>query len=166
MRRYAAHTVTALRIAAAGVLLVLSPDTAAFWLVYGLAGVSDVLDGFLARRLHTDSRWGERLDSLADGALLLVCACRLLPTWNIPRWLWIGIGAVGLLRVVNLWRAHQRLGEWRCLHTGWNRVTGLLLFLLPPLVGWRGFTACAAAVCLIAAVAAMEEGRRISIGKG
>lgn len=34
--------------------------------LYSLCGVTDVLDGFLARKLHTESKAGEWLDSFAD----------------------------------------------------------------------------------------------------
>lgn len=42
------------------------PATAAFWTVYGLCGISDMADGYLARRLHAESKRGAMLDSVAD----------------------------------------------------------------------------------------------------
>jgi CDP-diacylglycerol--glycerol-3-phosphate 3-phosphatidyltransferase len=51
-----------------------------------LAVVTDVLDGYLARRLHQESEWGRLLDPLADklavAAALIYCyLARDLPLW-------------------------------------------------------------------------------------
>ncbi len=40
-------------------------------LIAGLAGLTDMLDGYLARRLAMTSDWGKMLDPLADKLMLL-----------------------------------------------------------------------------------------------
>ena len=37
-----------------------------FWIIYGLCGISDIADGWLARRLKCVTKTGALLDSLAD----------------------------------------------------------------------------------------------------
>jgi cardiolipin synthase len=56
------------------------------WLIFAIAGVSDGLDGFLAKKLDQRTRLGAMLDPLADKALLVtafVCLAwrGLAPTW-------------------------------------------------------------------------------------
>jgi len=56
--------------------------------IFFIAGVSDGLDGFLAKRLHWQSRLGGLLDPLADKALLVssfLClgGLGLLPPWLV-----------------------------------------------------------------------------------
>ena len=61
--------------------------TAAFWLII-VAGVSDGLDGYLAKRLNAVTLIGTYLDPLADKTMLIaVCLCLAhlgyLPCWII-----------------------------------------------------------------------------------
>ncbi len=59
---------------------------AAFWL-FVVAGVSDALDGFLARRLRIRSTVGAFLDPLADKALLVGVYVTLGYAGHVPQWL-------------------------------------------------------------------------------
>ena len=58
----------------------------AFWLAV-LAGASDALDGYLARRLGWRSALGGILDPIADKLLLSVCFFGLWWTGHVPTWL-------------------------------------------------------------------------------
>lgn len=59
-------------------------------LILGAAGLTDFLDGFLARRLHQRSRLGSMLDPLADKFMMLISYCLLSQTGYIP-WIVTGI---------------------------------------------------------------------------
>jgi len=68
-------------------LLLSQQMTAAFWLII-VAGVSDGLDGYLAKRLNAVTLIGTYLDPLADKTMLIaVCLCLAhlgyLPCWII-----------------------------------------------------------------------------------
>lgn len=58
----------------------------AFWLFVG-AGLSDAVDGFLARRLSCISVVGEYLDPLADKALLMSIYVTLGTEGYLPNWI-------------------------------------------------------------------------------
>src|SRR5688572_16433351 len=58
----------------------------AFWLAV-IAGSSDALDGFLARRFHWRSVLGGILDPIADKLLISVCFFGLWWTGHLPTWL-------------------------------------------------------------------------------
>jgi cardiolipin synthase (CMP-forming) len=57
------------------------------FLVFLIAGVSDAVDGYLAKRLHMTSNLGAHLDPLADKALIVSIYIALGITEAIPRWL-------------------------------------------------------------------------------
>lgn len=59
---------------------------AAFW-VFIVSGVTDALDGFLARRLHARTTLGAYLDPLADKALLVGIYVTLGVMGRLPVWL-------------------------------------------------------------------------------
>ncbi|HKJ09404.1 MAG TPA: CDP-alcohol phosphatidyltransferase family protein [Gammaproteobacteria bacterium] len=55
--------------------------------VFMIAGFSDALDGYLAKRFQWTSRLGGLLDPLADKALLISCYLSLAVLGMIPLWL-------------------------------------------------------------------------------
>ncbi|MET7243698.1 CDP-alcohol phosphatidyltransferase family protein [Methylobacterium sp. EM32] len=56
------------------------------FLVFALAGLSDGIDGFLARRYALTSRLGAILDPLADKALMLAVLVSLTLAGLVPAW--------------------------------------------------------------------------------
>ena len=66
MVKHIPNIITTLRFLGAACLLLCNPAGTAFWVIYGLCGVSDMVDGFLAQRLHAESKAGAVLDSVAD----------------------------------------------------------------------------------------------------
>ena len=93
-----ANTITFLRIAVSIVLLFCPVFSPAFYVFYIVAGVSDMLDGFVARKTNTANRFGARLDTIADFVLVVVCLIKLLPILSIPAWLYIWIGIIALIK--------------------------------------------------------------------
>ena len=57
------------------------------FLIFLVAGVSDAVDGFLAKRLGLTSDLGAHLDPLADKALIVSIYVALGITEAIPRWI-------------------------------------------------------------------------------
>ena len=153
------NILSALRLLGAVCLLPSNPAGAAFWVIYGLCGVSDMVDGYLARRLHAESKTGAVLDSVADICFVTCCAIRLLPVLQIPAWLWIWAGLIVIIKIINQISAlvvHKRL----CFpHTKANKLTGLLLFMAVPMV-FRSIVPIAI-VAGVATFAAIQEGHFI-----
>ncbi len=67
--------------------------------VFVLAGVSDALDGFLAKRFNMTSRLGAILDPAADKILLVSAYVILTLLEYIPFWLMLGVAFRDLLIV-------------------------------------------------------------------
>ena len=73
------------------VALILSADGGRSWpaaIVFGVAGVTDQVDGFLARRWNVESSFGRIADPLAD-RLLIDAAVILL--WHAGRLPWVAL---------------------------------------------------------------------------
>src|SRR6201989_1857329 len=60
-------------------------------IVFGIAGITDQIDGFLARRWHVESRFGQIADPLAD-RLMIDAAVILLAVYD--RLPWVGLGII------------------------------------------------------------------------
>ena len=69
------------------VWLIVSYRYEAALLVFAVAGVSDAVDGFLARRFDWRSRLGGMLDPVADKLLLIACFVSLGWVGALPLWL-------------------------------------------------------------------------------
>ena len=97
-----ANAISIFRIAASIVLLFCPVFSPAFYAFYIMAGVSDMLDGFVARKTNSSSRFGARLDTIADFVFVVVCLIKLLPILSIPAWLYVWIGIIAFIKAVNI----------------------------------------------------------------
>ena len=135
---------------------------AIFWTLYLLCGLSDVLDGALARAMGTVSRLGERLDTIADIIFVAVWIALFIHAMNVGRWLWIWTGVIALIKVVNVISGLAMKKGFVAKHTLANKATGILLFLLPMIIHWESIKVPSIVmICLLATFAAVQEGHLI-----
>ena len=150
------NIITLLRIAGSFSLLLCDVTDVVFWLIYGLCGISDIADGWLARKLKCVTRTGALLDSVADICFVACCAWKLLPILELPQWLWLWAGVIVVIKVVNQLSALVMSGRCCFPHTTANKWAGFLLFIAVPI------TSCTVIPIVIAAsvatFAAIHEG--------
>ncbi|MDO4176960.1 MAG: CDP-alcohol phosphatidyltransferase family protein [Bacillota bacterium] len=156
-----ANIITFFRIAVSIVLLFCPVFSPAFYVFYISAGLSDMLDGFVARKTDTVSRLGARLDTIADFVLVFVCLIRLLPVLRIPAWLYIWIVIIALIKVVNIVLGFAVQKKFVAVHSVMNKAAGALLFLLVLTIPAVGLKYSAVIVCAAATFAAIQEGHFI-----
>ena len=160
-----ANYITASRILAAFCLLFTAPFSAAFYGFYIYCGLLDMADGAVARKTHTESQLGAYLDSVADLIFVAICLVRLLPVLAVPRWLWVWMAVIVLIKIINV------VSGWVCwhrivlLHTAANRLTGFLLFLVPLLLLYLPLETLAVPLGMAATFAAIQEGHFIRTGQ-
>ena len=99
-----ANIITGSRIVFSIALLFIPPFSPMFYVVYGAAGLTDMIDGTVARKTNTASAFGARLDTIADFVFVAVCLIKLLPVLTIPLWLWVWIAVIALIKVINITR--------------------------------------------------------------
>ena len=152
-------------MAASIVLLFCPVFSPAFYAFYIMAGVSDMLDGFVARKTNTASRFGAKLDTIADYVFVIVCLIKLLPVLSIPAWLYGWIGIIALIKVVNIALGFAVQKTFISVHSAMNKATGVLLFLLPLTIPVLPLKYSAIVVCALATFAAIQEGYLIRTGE-
>ncbi len=153
------NVISVLRIAGSIGLLFCDVAGWLFWTLYALCGISDMVDGPLARNLQAESKTGAVLDSVADIVFVACCAIRLFPVLEIPVWLCIWAGIIAIIKIVNQISALVVFKRFCFLHTVANKLTGLLLFLTIPAVFLSVIPI--AVVAAIATFAAVQEGHFI-----
>ena len=101
--------------------------------LFAVAGVSDGLDGYVAKRYHYESRLGTILDPLADKLLLV--ATYIVLAWNglLPTWLMVTVVGRDLLILAGAGVYYLVVGAYEMAPTlisKFNTLTQILLGLL------------------------------------
>ena len=159
-----ANIITGSRILFSIALLFFPTFSPAFYVLYLAAGITDMIDGTVARKTGKASEFGARLVSIADIIFVLVCLVKLIPVISIPVWLYVWIGIIALIRIINIVSGFIMQKRFIMLHTIMNKVTGLLLFVLPLTVPFLEIKYTALPVCAVATFAAIQEGHLIRTG--
>ena len=144
-------------------LLFFDVGSVAFWPIYFVCGISDMADGYLARKLHCESKTGALLDSLADLVFVACCCYKLIPLLVFPKWLWIWGGAIVAIKVINQISALVIYKKCIFPHTIANKVTGVLLFVGVPLTLFQESIVSMIVIAAVATFAAVQEGHFIRI---
>ena len=128
--KHIANMLTGLRIVLSLLILAFLDDRITVFILFTAAGLTDLLDGIIARRTGTASRLGAKLDSAADIVMfgvMIVCAIVRagVALWALVPWL----AAVAAVRVGNLVIAALRFKTFAVIHTWGNKLTGVLIFV-------------------------------------
>lgn len=154
-----ADIITLLRILGTILLLFLKPLTLGFFCVYALTGLTDVLDGLIARRLKITGDFGARLDSIADLLFYTIMLIRLLPILviKLPNEIWYIVAVIFFIRISAYITAAIKYRRFASLHTYLNKFTGFAVFLIPFSIITDYAVLFCFAVCAVAALSSLEE---------
>ena len=95
--------ITVLRMAGSIALFFLQPMSVAFYIVYLVAGLTDALDGWLARKTNSATDLGAKLDSIADLMFYSAMVITMFPVLleRLPLYMWcIGI-SIFVVRLIS-----------------------------------------------------------------
>ena len=153
-----ANLITSIRILCSVALLFCAAFSPAFYALYLTAGITDMIDGAVARKTNTVSEFGSKLDTAADFALVAVCLIKLLPVLHVETWLYLWIAVIAVIKAMNIVSGYARQKKFPAVHSPMNKITGALLFALPLTLRLIDFRCSAVVVCAAATFAAMQEG--------
>ena len=162
--KHIANIVTGCRVLGSVLLLFFPVFSEAFYILYIICGFSDMIDGTLARKTNSDGELGAKLDTAADLVFVTVSLMKILPAIHIPRWLWVWGAVIASIKIGNIIWGYVSEKQFTSLHTMMNKVTGLLLFLLPLTISFVELKYSAMVVCAIATFAAIQEGVYVITG--
>ena len=156
-----ANIITGFRVLISIALLFCPVFSPVFYVLYLIAGLSDMIDGTIARRTNTVSEFGARFDTAADFVFVVVCLIKLLPVISMPVWLWLWIVMIALIKTVNIISGYIVQRKLAVVHSVMNKVTGVMLFILPLTFSIVPLKYLAIPVCAVATFAAVQEGHFI-----
>ena len=146
------------RIGFSGMLLLLFGSPILFLTFYLLAGITDIADGYIARKYGWTSRTGALLDSVADAFFFLciiLIICRNYPIIITDNLLWLIL--ILSFKLLSLIIGFIRFRKVVSIHTIANKVIGLLLFFSVPLIFFAISGLFIKAIFIIALLPAIEE---------
>ena len=157
MKKYIANIITGSRIAFSLPLLFIPLSSKWFYILYLFCGLTDMIDGTVARKTGTLSNFGARLDTVADFVFMFVCCVKILPLIHIPALLWVWsiiIASVKIFNIVSILIHRKKLIS---IHSVLNKITGFALFLLPLSLTFVPITYSVATICVLATIAVTQE---------
>lgn len=160
-----ANIITSFRIVCSVALLFCPVFSPAFYALYLIAGFTDMIDGTVARKTNSVSEFGSKFDTAADFVFVLTCLIKIIPAMEIPKWLYICIGIISVIKVVNVILGYVIQKHFVAVHTIMNKITGGLLFIFPLSLKIIELKYSAIVVCVVAMLAAIQEGYFIRSGK-
>ena len=145
------------RVVGAVLLLFTTPLSLLFLAVYGYCCITDVLDGFLARRSRSENRQGQILDSTADIVLTVCLLACLIPFLPWEGWMITWIAIIAVIRIISLGIGSMRFGQIALLHTYGNKLSAFLRYLAPFLLAFVDLTPMMVVLCTITTLTSLED---------
>ena len=155
-----ANIISCIRIVCGIALTFCSPFTKTFYALYILGGISDVLDGFIARRLNIESELGSKLDTVADIVFVSVVLIKVIGAVYIPIWIIVWVICIAIIKCVSIIKGMVKNHTLVSEHTVLNKVTGVLLFAIPLCIKsfpWQPVFILVILTCIAATIAAVQE---------
>ena len=164
MKKQIANIITSSRILSSIGLLYCPVFSDSFYVLYLFCGLTDMVDGTIARKMGAASTFGAKLDTVADFLFVIASFVKLVPVIRIPVWIWVWTAVIAVVKLVNLVWGFTQMKQMPSLHTIANKATGLCLFLLPLTMSIVDPRYTAPVVCVIATISAIQEGYYIATG--
>ena len=141
------------------ILFLLEPFSLIFFSIYTMCGITDALDGAIARLTHTQSAFGAWLDSIADVVFMASSMMILFPYlmetwagWELYALIMIA-GIKALAYIIGIIKFHRMA----MLHTWLNKITGFGVFCYPYFIKQSLIDCYTVIICVIAFLTALEE---------
>lgn len=155
-----ANIITSIRILSAIVLIFCPMFSILFFIFYIICGISDVLDGIVARHLKKETKFGARYDTIADIVFTVIVIIKVLLTVYIPTWLIIWTFIIAIIKCINIISGFIIYKHFVTEHTIINKICGIFLFFLPLCIiifSWEIVEILFILAGIIATIAAMLE---------
>ena len=164
MKKYIANIISGCRVLFSICLLFCPIFSVGFYSTYIFCGITDMVDGTISRKTNSVSEFGARLDTTSDFLFFAVALIKLLPVIHIPKWILVWVVVIAIIKICNVILGFIYKKKLISLHTLMNKITGLLLFLLPPAIQFIEIKYSLIAVCIVATFSAIQEGYYIRTG--
>lgn len=152
-----ANLISFSRIILSVFLLFTQPLSIYFFIIFILCGISDVLDGYVARTYGLNSDFGAILDSFADVVFFFCFLIPVLYVLNLSYFMILWIICIFLIKLISLAIGFKKFNQFPFIHTYLNKITGAFLILFPFILLLSKSNLILVILCMVATFAALEE---------
>lgn len=152
-----ANGITISRIIFSIALFFIVKESNLFFVLYILCGISDVLDGLIARALHTESEIGATLDSVGDLIFAIMYIIKILPSFSLLFYEYIWIILIAIVKIIIILFMSIRMQKFYIEHSIFNKFTGVLIFILPLSAKLINLRYSIIFVCIVATITVIDE---------
>ncbi len=135
MKRQIPNILSGSRVIAAVILLFLNQFSNTFIYIYIFCGITDLLDGPIARKLNIESMVGTVLDTTGDFITYIAMAKIIVMQKIVPLWAYIWMLCALTSLLVGGYIAKVRFNKFYMVHSLFSKIFGVVLFFLP--IGFR-----------------------------
>lgn len=127
-----------------------------YYLIYLACGLSDVLDGYFARKFQAISRFGTIMDTIADLTFYSIMILRFLQHYHLPWWIFVWIALLCVVRITAWLIRKIKWKQFLPMHSILNKFTAFCIFVifLFPQYFRDSF---AVGLCLVATASCLHE---------
>ncbi|MPL88069.1 hypothetical protein SDC9_34082 [bioreactor metagenome] len=126
-------------------------------MIYSLCGLTDILDGYIARKTDSVTNLGAKLDTIGDIVFMASVVIVVLPVIEIPKIIWIWIIIIFIIRIISMVISYYKYNVFSMLHTIGNKLTGFILFVFVYLYPFMDLTILTSLICILATYSSIEE---------
>ena len=157
MKSWVPDAITASRLIASVLLLAAGGLDIYFLVIYCYCGISDLADGYVARKYDLCTEFGSAFDSVTDFVLVLAMLAVLIPAMPAEPWMIYFIIIIAFFRILSFSIASLKFRRPVFLHTKLNKIAGAFLRVSPVFMLFADLGLVVAAVCTVSLAGALEE---------
>ena len=130
-----------------------------FLIVYAYTGLSDAVDGFVARKLKITSEFGSKLDTVSDLLFDVTMMLLIFPylVKYLPGFIMMTIYIIFGFRMILYLLVWMYRRVIMSSHSYFNKATGLMVYLVPFLIKTSIFPYYGGAACGVAILGALRD---------
>ncbi len=156
MKKHLANIVSSSRVIGAVILFCMNSISTPFLIVYILCGLTDLIDGPIARKTNSSSELGATLDTIGDVLTYLALTKILVKEKLVPWWILVWIISAGVLFGICAFVSNHRFKKFYLPHTWLGKIFGGSVFVLPVAMQFMPGEIWMSVICSIATIHAFE----------
>lgn len=118
------------RIIFAAIIIIFANDKLIQFIAFVLSGITDILDGYLARKFNCATEKGAKLDSLGDLVIItFVIIYFIIWEFDLIKWNITLIAIIIIIRFLSVIVCWSKNGQIYGLHTFLNKFIGFVVFI-------------------------------------
>lgn len=164
-----ADILTSIRVLCGLLILIFPAFSGWYYALYIIGGVTDAIDGAVARRLGTETDFGAKYDTAADFVFAVAVMVKIISSVSFPVWMILWICTIFAIKTANAVIGIVRYRRLIPVHSAINKACGVVCFILPLFIGgeyaWQAKEIGIVFALLFASAAAVHECAKVWNGK-